>query len=258
MSFVLLDVGGVLVLPDFSAIGSLLSERGRGASEGDLDRAHYSAVVSLDNAFAADGYALVIHYVQGFLVALGPIDAQHDPMLHVVVEEAFRAERLPWPRVIPGTVDGMLTLRRLGHRLAIVSNSLGHVETRLRELRICQVGEGEGVPVDAVIDSFHVGVEKPDPRIFYLACDEVGCEPADAVHIGDSLVYDVRGAEAAGIRPLHFDPGIFALTSTTNTSNRSSMSRNSCDMSPLVARLALAARREEGLGDGSVGCGCRI
>jgi putative hydrolase of the HAD superfamily len=54
-----------------------------------------------------------------------------------------------------------------------------------------------------------VGVSKPDPRIFGLALDALGIREADrgaVVHVGDSLRYDVTGALAAGIRPLHLDP----------------------------------------------------
>jgi putative hydrolase of the HAD superfamily len=60
-----------------------------------------------------------------------------------------------------------------------------------------------------VIDSAVVGVSKPDPRIFALALDALGLPGADRgaiVHVGDSLRYDVAGALAAGVRPLHLDP----------------------------------------------------
>ena len=60
-----------------------------------------------------------------------------------------------------------------------------------------------------VIDSAVVGVAKPDPRIFTLALDALGLPDADrgtVVHVGDSLRYDVTGALAAGVRPLHLDP----------------------------------------------------
>lgn len=43
-----------------------------------------------------------------------------------------------------------------------------------------------------------VGVEKPDPAIFQAACREAGCEPAELVHIGDSLEDDVAGANRVG------------------------------------------------------------
>ena len=52
-----------------------------------------------------------------------------------------------------------------------------------------------------------VGVAKPDPAIFRIALDALGV-PADGsvLHVGDSLRYDVAGARAAGLRPVHMDP----------------------------------------------------
>ena len=60
-----------------------------------------------------------------------------------------------------------------------------------------------------VVDSTVVGVAKPDPAIFGIALDALGV-PASAsgtvLHVGDSLRYDVAGALAAGLQPVHLDP----------------------------------------------------
>ena len=52
-----------------------------------------------------------------------------------------------------------------------------------------------------------VGVAKPDPGIFRIALDALNV-PADGsvLHVGDSLRYDVAGAVAAGLQPVHMDP----------------------------------------------------
>lgn len=71
---------------------------------------------------------------------------------------------------------------------------------------MCQVGEGAGVPVDTILDSELVGFNKPDPRFFQLALDRLGARPDQAIHVGDTVRADVRGAQAAGIRALHYDP----------------------------------------------------
>ena len=60
-----------------------------------------------------------------------------------------------------------------------------------------------------VIDSAVVGVSKPDPGD--LRPGPGRARPArrgtgTVVHVGDSLRYDVAGALAAGIRPIHLDP----------------------------------------------------
>ena len=58
-----------------------------------------------------------------------------------------------------------------------------------------------------VVDSAVVGVAKPDPAIFGIALDALGVPASGTVmHVGDSLRYDVAGALAAGLEPVHLDP----------------------------------------------------
>ena len=86
-------------------------------------------------------------------------------------------------------------LRARGLRLVVVSNwdcSLPEVLERIGLLPL----------VDAVISSAVVGVAKPGRAIFDAALAAAGCRAAEAAHVGDSLDNDVRGARAAGIRPL--------------------------------------------------------
>ena len=60
---------------------------------------------------------------------------------------------------------------------------------------------------DGTVVSACEGVAKPDPAIFGIALDALGL-PADGsvLHVGDSLRYDVAGAVAAGLQPVHMDP----------------------------------------------------
>ena len=70
--------------------------------------------------------------------------------------------------------------------------------------------------VDVLVTSEEIGVAKPDPKIFRLALSQLGCEPYEAVMIGDAWVQDVLGATGAGIRALwlnrnglpHPDPAV--------------------------------------------------
>jgi putative hydrolase of the HAD superfamily len=79
---------------------------------------------------------------------------------------------------------------------------------RGEDLRLCQVGSGSCVPIDAVVASSLVGVEKPDPKIFEIALRQLGVTPDQSVYVGDSVFYDIEGARAANIFPIHFDPFI--------------------------------------------------
>jgi len=49
-----------------------------------------------------------------------------------------------------------------------------------------------------VVFAQEVGFEKPDERIFQVACKRANCEPHELVHVGDSLEMDVVGANSAG------------------------------------------------------------
>ena len=52
-----------------------------------------------------------------------------------------------------------------------------------------------------------LGVSRLVPRKgFDTAIRAVGVSPDTAVHVGDSLLADVRGAEASGIAAVHVDP----------------------------------------------------
>jgi putative hydrolase of the HAD superfamily len=83
-------------------------------------------------------------------------------------------------------------IRARGMRVVVVSNwdySLSEVLERV----------GLGDELDAVVVSAVVGAKKPDRRIYDAALAAAGCGPAEALHVGDSVVDDVAGARAAGI-----------------------------------------------------------
>lgn len=60
---------------------------------------------------------------------------------------------------------------------------------------------------DAVVTTDTLGFGKPDARIYHEACRRLGAEPATTVCVGDSLEWDVLGAEAAGLHAVWLDRG---------------------------------------------------
>lgn len=81
----------------------------------------------------------------------------------------------------------------------MVSNSEGTVEALLTTV-------GLRGYLDAVVDSWVVGVAKPDPGIFRIALAEISTRAEDAVMIGDTPSTDIDGAAAAGILAVLVDP----------------------------------------------------
>jgi len=53
--------------------------------------------------------------------------------------------------------------------------------------------------LDVCVFSTDVGSVKPEPEIFMRALDELGVDPLDAMHVGDSLAGDVEGAANLGM-----------------------------------------------------------
>lgn len=205
---VLLDAGGVLLLPSSAVIARSLADLGLRIDAERVARAHYGGVAALD---ASEASAIIggpsDAFVSAFVAELVPQASQRAAASEVLgALFAGPAIRL-WTDVVPGTTDGLRRLAASGIPLAVVSNSDGSVGELLRRAGVCQVGAGDGVPVRAVVDSSLVGMEKPDPAIFRIGLRAVGVEdPAAVIHVGDSVRADVAGARAAGVVPLHFDP----------------------------------------------------
>jgi HAD superfamily hydrolase (TIGR01549 family) len=52
---------------------------------------------------------------------------------------------------------------------------------------------------DEIIVSGEHDLAKPDPRIFYIALEELNSDPEQTIYVGNSLEYDVLGANNAGV-----------------------------------------------------------
>lgn len=99
-------------------------------------------------------------------------------------------------RLRPAMVEAV---RRCGERLAtgLLTNNFvvgGHIDR-----------EGEMAEVmalfDVVIESSKVGVRKPDPRFYEIACEALSIDPAEAVFL-DDLGVNLKPARAMGMRTI--------------------------------------------------------
>jgi putative hydrolase of the HAD superfamily len=200
---VLVDAGGVLVLPDRDAVAAVLGPGSWNSAPELLDRAHYRAVAAVDDTRPDSDRAIIPTYIAAYLQSLEVSAGRSD--LADALTAVFDVGTPSWTTVIPESTAALRSIA-LRHRVVVVSNSQGWMERHLRDACVCQVGPGAGAPVSAVVDSAHVGAEKPDARIFRAALEAVGVTADRAVHVGDSIHFDVEGAVAAGVRAFHFDP----------------------------------------------------
>lgn len=201
---VVLDVGGVLVVPHAEVVREQLADI---ADLEDLDdqvfvSAHYRGVEALDAAAAADDPWQEYH--RAYLGVVG-VEPTPDALAHMSDLWETPSDNL-WCYSLADNVRGLRTLVEAGVPVAIVSNSDGRVEILLRNLAIAQVGEGPGTEVAMIVDSDILGVAKPEPGIFTPALDALGLDASSCVYVGDTERYDVAGARAAGLFPVLIAP----------------------------------------------------
>ena len=109
---------------------------------------------------------------------------------------AMRLERVK--RVLVPRPDGLPTLdelRRRGHLLGMISVCTEDVPQVWDETPL-------GGKFDATVFSCDVGVSKPDPRIYEIACERLEVEPAECLFVGDGANDELPGAERAGMAAL--------------------------------------------------------
>lgn len=104
-------------------------------------------------------------------------------------------------RAFPEVAGTLKALRERGTRLVVASNW----DVSLHDVL---AATGLDVLLDGVVTSAELGAAKPDPALFARALEVAGgADPADALHAGDDLEADVRGARAAGIEAVFVNRG---------------------------------------------------
>lgn len=90
-------------------------------------------------------------------------------------------------------------LKQSGFVLGVISNF---------DARVYRILDGLGLAgfFDSITISSEAGYAKPSPRLFEAALSKHSLAPDQALHVGDSIVFDVHGAAAAGIRSVLIEP----------------------------------------------------
>lgn len=104
-----------------------------------------------------------------------------------------------WRTTDENSAATLARLRAIGFTLAVVSNSDGRIQSAFEQAGLTSY-------FDFFIDSYHVGVEKPDPEIFLMATERAGVAPNEAAYVGDLYSVDVVGSRSAGLLPVLYDP----------------------------------------------------
>jgi putative hydrolase of the HAD superfamily len=197
------DAGNTLIRMDYAVIVDELTRHGRPTTLEEIERAEWRARVRLDASLqpgaSTEHPSTGERYLHFVLDELGV----RDDATHAAMARWRRGYNPPmglWTAVEPHAEAALRLARDGGLRTAVISNSNGAVGAILEVLGLAR-------HLEFVIDSSHVGVEKPDPRIFAIALERAGLAPGEAVYVGDLYSVDVVGARAAGMGAILMDPG---------------------------------------------------
>lgn len=145
-------------------------------------------------AFAAPFYNSRLRYVADGRdywshVAIASTGCSHPGFLSELHD--YYSEKEAWKLTDENAGVAFEAMRRAGLKLAVVSN----FDTRLRGI-MKKLDCLEWF--DALAVSAEFGAEKPNPVLFWHACEKLGVRPEETVHIGDDRRNDVWGARDAG------------------------------------------------------------
>jgi len=91
------------------------------------------------------------------------------------------------------------SLRSAGYRLGVLTNGSEHQQSKkLRAIGLIDV-------VGPMFTAEALGVRKPDPRAFLVACERLDVRPVEVLYVGDEHEVDVLGARSAGLGALLLD-----------------------------------------------------
>jgi putative hydrolase of the HAD superfamily len=203
------DAGGTLIHLDAPLICSLLTDKF--GSSLSTDRFPHAQSLAMQRVaqLVAEGAGSTEQLKRQFYSTLLPVIGVEENHLEQAIDLALglaKAEML-WRITETSTASALAQLKERGFRLAVVSNSDGRIELAFRQAGLFDYFE-------FFIDSFLVGVEKPDPRIFQIALGRAGVAPHEAIYVGDLYSVDVVGARAAELIPVLYDP--YALNKETD------------------------------------------
>lgn len=93
--------------------------------------------------------------------------------------------------------DAAATLRHLKSKyvIGLISNTTSDLRSYLQEDHVLTLFDVVGL-------SHEMGMWKPDKGIFHSCCKQLSILPSEAVHVGDSPISDIEGAQKSGMQAI--------------------------------------------------------
>lgn len=130
-------------------------------------------------------------------------------------------------RLMPYAQEVLRDLSSMGFTLHIITN--GFLEVQHVKLKHAAIDHH----FQSVVCSEEVGVNKPDPKIFRYAMNNVGATPSHSLMVGDDYRADVAGSMKAGMKAIWFQAKL-------NQKSKFENIVSSLDEIPLIAAKLMA------------------
>jgi putative hydrolase of the HAD superfamily len=193
---IIFDLGGTLLYPDFPFLQSILKGGGQPISENQFLLALSKASNRIDTYTQATTDASRVPVYIKYLLEELQVREKIEELVEGVILPRHQTVNF-WNYLLEGTLALLATLQQ-HYKLAIISNSDGRAAAKAAQYGIAPY-------LDFIIDSHVVGIEKPDPRIFLLACQRLNLPVESCYYVGDIYSIDVVGAHKAGLHPILID-----------------------------------------------------
>lgn len=194
------DVGNTLLQINIGEIARALTTRGYAVTPEAVYEAECYARLTLDDLHMA-GTEVPHIFGKYFQSLCTHLRLPWDRVTQATLDDlgAYDRQYSLWDEAIPWSHPALQALQEAGYVLGAISNSDGSAARLLAR-------HGLDRYLRFVIDSFVVGVEKPQPRIFGMALEHTGTAPQETVYIGDLYRVDVEGAHGMGMHGVLVDP----------------------------------------------------
>jgi putative hydrolase of the HAD superfamily len=115
--------------------------------------------------------------------------------------------------VRPEMVELLDRVKDAGLLVACLTNNTVESTNSVEDARSVQIAEIMG-RFDVIVESSKIGVRKPEPRFYEIACEMLGVEPADCVFL-DDLGINLKPAAAMGMTTIKVTSAAQAIADLT-------------------------------------------
>jgi 2-haloalkanoic acid dehalogenase type II len=148
----------------------------------DMLRQHRQDLLPTNRVFSYDLWALRHTHLSAVLAEVGEDVAKADEAMQVFAHARNQVQ------LYDDVKAGLLALH--------AQLPLGAVSNGFADLEVI----GLAPYFKLALSARKFGCAKPDPRIFYAACEGLGVAPAEVLFVGDDLRLDVEGAQRVGMQ----------------------------------------------------------